>query len=440
MGGTAADVARAIDLDSGENVYITGVTWNTAGYPTTEGAFDQSYNGLEDAFVTKLNSSGTGLIYSTYLGGNAQDVGNDIEVDSGGNAYIVGMAVASPGHAQPFPTTEGSFDVVDDGGQQGFLTKLTPAGDQLVYSTFLSANGTIANAVAVDGNGSTFVTGTCGFFPTTEGAYDETQNGFADAFVAKLENDGSDLIFSTYVGGGGTDWGMSIEIDPVGQAYVSGSVKDAISLDFPTTPGGFDTSQGGAQDAFFLIISNDGVELAYSTFLGGVQNEESNAIALTAEGDPVVAGITSSAGYPVSVGAFDETFGGGTWDVFVTKFGTPISPSATSPFDFDGDGATDVSVFRPNSQPTAQWWLLRSSDSGTRGLAFGTSTDVPVAADFTGDGKTDVAFWRPSSGEWFILRSEDDSFFAFPFGANGDIPAPGDFDGDGKADPAVYRP
>ncbi|MCO6511841.1 MAG: M36 family metallopeptidase [Aridibacter famidurans] len=116
------------------------------------------------------------------------------------------------------------------------------------------------------------------------------------------------------------------------------------------------------------------------------------------------------------------------------------SSSSGAPFDFDGDGATDVSVFRPNSQPTAQWWLLRSSDSGTRGLAFGSSTDVPVAADFTGDGKTDVAFWRPSTGEWFILRSEDDSFFAFPFGSNGDIPAPGDFDGDGKADPAVYRP
>ncbi|MCO6510998.1 MAG: S8 family serine peptidase [Aridibacter famidurans] len=126
--------------------------------------------------------------------------------------------------------------------------------------------------------------------------------------------------------------------------------------------------------------------------------------------------------------------------------------AAASPavFDFDGDGSTDVSVFRPNAGAlsgspgpegsTAQWWLLRSSDSGTKGLAFGTSTDVPVAADFTGDGKTDVAFWRPSTGEWFILRSEDDSFFAFPFGSNGDIPAPGDFDGDGKADPAVYRP
>ncbi|HUF05000.1 MAG TPA: choice-of-anchor V domain-containing protein [Aridibacter sp.] len=135
--------------------------------------------------------------------------------------------------------------------------------------------------------------------------------------------------------------------------------------------------------------------------------------------------------------------GDSTGDTIVTTSETvepAVEQASPAVFDFDGDGATDVSVFRPNSQPTAQWWLLRSSDQGTRGLAFGTSTDIPVAADFTGDGKTDVAFWRPSTGEWFILRSEDDSFFAFPFGSNGDIPAPGDFDGDGKADPAVYRP
>ncbi|QQS42661.1 MAG: hypothetical protein IPM63_06945 [Acidobacteriota bacterium] len=139
-----------------------------------------------------------------------------------------------------------------------------------------------------------------------------------------------------------------------------------------------------------------------------------------------------------------------TGDYIYTTSQTTNETPGPPYFDFDGDGKTDVSVFRPNAGAlsggpgpegsTAQWWLLRSSDQGTRGMAFGTSTDIPAAADFTGDGKTDVAFWRPSTGEWFILRSEDDSFFAFPFGANGDIPAPGDFDGDGKADPAVYRP
>ena len=113
---------------------------------------------------------------------------------------------------------------------------------------------------------------------------------------------------------------------------------------------------------------------------------------------------------------------------------SPITP--TKPiFDFDGDGKTDVSIFRPN---VGEWWYLRSSDLDNRALQFGSSSDIPTPADFTGDGKTDISFFR--NGEWFVLRSEDDSFFSFPWGQDGDIPAPGDFDGDGKADPTVFRP
>ena len=112
-------------------------------------------------------------------------------------------------------------------------------------------------------------------------------------------------------------------------------------------------------------------------------------------------------------------------------------PVGKAPFDFDGDGKTDVSVFRAG---LGQWWYLRSSDGGNRAFTFGSETDTIVPADFTGDGKTDVAFWRPSTGEWFVLRSEDSTFFAFPFGAAGDIPSPADFDGDGRADATVYRP
>jgi subtilisin len=105
--------------------------------------------------------------------------------------------------------------------------------------------------------------------------------------------------------------------------------------------------------------------------------------------------------------------------------------------DFDGDGKTDISVFRPS---VGEWYFQRSSNSAVNGAQFGSPSDKPIPADYTGDGKTDLAFFRPSSGEWFILRSEDSSFFAFPFGAVGDIPSPGDFDGDGKADQAVFRP
>jgi Tol biopolymer transport system component len=115
-------------------------------------------------------------------------------------------------------------------------------------------------------------------------------------------------------------------------------------------------------------------------------------------------------------------------------------PIAAASHDFDGDGKTDLSVFRPEGPSGAEWWYRRSSNGTVLGQQFGISTDKPVAADFTGDGKTDVAVWRPSSGQWFIIRSEDGSFYAFPFGTNGDIPVPADYDGDGKADPAVFRP
>ncbi len=108
-----------------------------------------------------------------------------------------------------------------------------------------------------------------------------------------------------------------------------------------------------------------------------------------------------------------------------------------APFDFDGDGKTDIGIFRP---APGEWWYSRSSDNLTSALQFGQSSDKITPGDFTGDGRSDIAFWRPSNGFWYVLRSEDNSFFSFPFGASGDIPAPADYDGDGKTDAAVFRP
>ena len=113
-----------------------------------------------------------------------------------------------------------------------------------------------------------------------------------------------------------------------------------------------------------------------------------------------------------------------------------ITSTNKTPFDFDGDHKTDVSIFRPGP---GEWWYSRSSDNQVVAGVFGTTTDIITPGDFTGDGKTDIAFFRPSSGQWFILRSEDNTFLAFPFGANGDVPTPADFDGDGKTDAAVFR-
>ncbi len=130
-----------------------------------------------------------------------------------------------------------------------------------------------------------------------------------------------------------------------------------------------------------------------------------------------------------------QTSTGGAFNL-QSGFWTNI-PSARAPFDFDGDGKTDLAIFRP---APAEWWYLRSGDGQNRAFQFGSSTDKIVPADYTGDGKSDIAFWRPTTGQWFILRSEDSSFFAFPFGSSGDTAVPADYDGDGKADAAVFRP
>ncbi len=128
-------------------------------------------------------------------------------------------------------------------------------------------------------------------------------------------------------------------------------------------------------------------------------------------------------------------FGYGKVDAYAAV--AAAQQSARKPFDFDGDGKTDISIFRPS---VGEWYYLRSGNGAVNGAQFGAASDKPIPADYTGDGKTDLAFFRPSSGQWFILRSEDSSFFAFPFGVATDVPTAGDFDGDGKADVAVFRP
>jgi hypothetical protein len=132
----------------------------------------------------------------------------------------------------------------------------------------------------------------------------------------------------------------------------------------------------------------------------------------------------------------------GTISVFGVNFtinqaAGSVTPALARPFDFDGDGKTDVGIFRPSA---GEWWYRNSSDSQVAALVFGSSTDLITPADFTGDGKTDVAVFRPSTGSWFILRSEDGTFYSFPFGSNGDLPVPADYDHDSKADAAIYRP
>jgi hypothetical protein len=343
LGGSHGETAHGIAVDAAGAAYVTGRTFS-ADFPTTTGAFDETVNGDEDAFVAKLNPTGSGLAYSTYLGGSRSEQGRGIAVDTMGAAYVSGSTASTD-----FPTTLGAFDTSYNGSHfDAFVTKLNASGSALAYSTYLGGSGAVrfegideGRGIAVDASGSAYVTGetSSADFPTTSGAFDTTYNStlgaFAlafDVFVTKLNTTGSALVYSTYVGGRGSQSGFGIAVDSAGNAFVTGRTS---STDFPTTLGAFDTTRDGS-DAFVTKLTPAGAgaaDLVYSTYLGGSRQEIGFGIAVDADGHAYVTGDTDSTDFPTTTDALDRTCGTdgncnpkdpnlpqfGTPDAFVTK-------------------------------------------------------------------------------------------------------------------------
>jgi hypothetical protein len=345
LGGSNDDEGCDITVDSTGNAYVTGWT-NSYGFPTTVGAFDRVYgtiwnwNGYilyppRDIFVTKLNAAGSAAVYSTYLGGSEDDWGCGIAVDAAGNAYVTGVTWSAD-----FPTTPGAFQTSHGGYFDAFVTKLNAAGSDLVYSTYRGGSGDDSAArIAVDASGNAYVTsGTnSSDFPTTPGAFQTNLGGNSDAFVTKVNADGSDLVYSTYLGGSGNDVGTAIAVDSSGNAYVTGWTG---STDFPTANPFQGSLAGGTcgtapdtypcPDAFVAKLNAAGSALVYSTYLGGRGYAEGYGIAVDSTGNAYVTGFTDSIGFPTTMGAFDTTcgtdgycnsdyFGNLYPDAFVTK-------------------------------------------------------------------------------------------------------------------------
>jgi hypothetical protein len=312
LGGRGEDTGASVAVDTGGNAHVAGLT-NSSNFPTTPAAFDPTFNGSIDVFVTKLDATGSTLVYSTFLGGSSEDHGTGVAVDFGGNAYVTGRT-ASP----DYPTTPGAFDMSHNGGFDAFVTKLNSTGTTLVYSTFLGGSSEdFGRRVAIDSFGSAYVAGetTSGDFPVTPGAFDTSHNGGFDAFVTKLDPAGAALVYSTYLGGNGHDSGLGIAVDTARSAYVTGLTA---SLDFPTTSGAFDPSQNGDFDAFLVKLDATGATLVYSTFLGGSNADVGSGVAVDASGNAYVVGYTASTDFPTTPGAFDRSHNG-NFDAFVVK-------------------------------------------------------------------------------------------------------------------------
>jgi hypothetical protein len=313
LGGSGSDVVDGIAVDASGNVYVTGFAGST-DFPTIVGAFQTTFGGgVADVFISKLNSAGSALVYSTFVGGSAFDQGTGIVIDASGNAYVVGGTFSND-----FPTTPGAFQTTSRGGDKAFVSKLNRSGSALSYSTYLGGSTSDAGfGIALDASGNAYVTGFTfsNDFPTTPGAFQTTLRGIANVFVSKLNPTGSALSYSTYLGGTGKEEAYDIALDASGNAYVVG---DTFSNDFPTTPGAFQTTYGGNQDAFVSKLNPTGSALSYSTYLGGSGFDLGVGIALDASGNAYLTGITGSSDFPTTSGAFQTTYGGGT-DAFVSK-------------------------------------------------------------------------------------------------------------------------
>jgi hypothetical protein len=313
IGGSSDDVGYGIAVDGSGSAYVTGFTSST-NYDVTAGAFQTTYGGGPyDVFVTKLNATGTALVYSTYIGGSNHDIGYGIAVDGSGSAYVTGWATSG------YDVTAGAFQTSNEGSFDVFVTKLNATGTALVYSTYIGGSGDdYGFGIAVDGSGSAYVTGrtqsinydvTAGAFQTTHGG------GTYDVFVTKLNATGTALVYSTYIGGSSQDQGFGIAVDGSGSAYVTGRTQ---STNYDVTAGAFQTSNGGTWDVFVTKLNAMGTALVYSTYIGGSGDDVGYGIAVDGSGSAYVMGWTISSDYDVTAGVF-QTSNGGSSDVFVTK-------------------------------------------------------------------------------------------------------------------------
>jgi hypothetical protein len=314
LGGSGVDSATAVAVDDSGNAYVAGFT-DSGNFPIA-GAIAPNRGGV-DAFVLKMNSSGTQLLYATYLGGRGEERALGVAVDSTGNAYVTGFT-----NSTDFPTVNALRGTLS-GARDAFLAKLSADGSQLVWSTLWGGTGSDnANSVAVDGSDHVTIAGdTTSIDLPVQSAFRSTNAGGTDAFLAKFTTAGA-LLFSTYLGGSGEDRATGIAIDSAGDLYTAGGTT---SSNFPAVSAYRSTNAGG-QDCFVAKLAANGASLLYSTYLGGSGGsvgaaEQCHSIAVDANKNAYVVGVTSSPNFPL-LGAFQTAHGGGATDGFVTKLGS----------------------------------------------------------------------------------------------------------------------
>ncbi len=489
LGGSGDDRAFGLAVDTAGTAYLTGYTTST-NFPVSSGIVQKSLAGKRNAFVTHLNASGNGLLYSTFLGGENTDTAYGISIDSTGRAFITGDT-----NSAKFPVTSGAFQSVNKGGEDAFAAGISANGASLVFSTYLGGSSTEhAAAVVVNSAGTVLITGSTQSmdFPTAS-AMQNTSGGNQDAFVTGIAAGGKTLVFSTYLGGSGGTVGLaeegdSIALDPWGEILVAGTTS---STNFPVTAGSLQQSfAGGNTDGFLSKLDPTGKTLVYSTYVGGSSVEHVTGVGSDPRGYVFVSGYTESQDFPnirapqtSNHGAYDgflyklnpsgnmlvfATYLGGSdadaiTGMAVDSFGGVVLSGYTSSGDFPIAGVLGsaqkykygtITAFL--SKVSSGWMpavvdtvssalnftVDQAHDRGTDGVSstsmkasFGLPGDLPVFGDWNGSGTPKLGFVR--GNVWYLDYngngvwdgpSGGDRQFTFPIAGT---PVVGDWNGSG---------
>ncbi len=385
FGGSAFEHTRDIFADSQGNVYVVGGT-ASSDFPTTPGAYDRTFNasggsigpaGYCDAFVAQFHPNGS-LNWSTYLGGGNYDRAYAVEVDDQGYVYVAGRA--GPG----FPVTSGAFQTTFKGttpgggfygSQNAFVAKLSPDGANLIWASYVGI-GELSRDMDIDDSGNIYLPlvynalGGEGPLPSTwfTNAYQKTRNGGKEAGAIKISNDGSQVLWATWLGGSADDsTAVSLRIDSSENVYLG---LTTFSDDIPTTPGAYDRIYNGNGDFYVAKLTSDGSNLVFGTYIGGPSAPEwinTHNLALDNQGNAYVT-PTATSDFPTTPGAFQTTFGGGNVDFGVAKFDGTNGSLIASTF-IGGNG---------NDNPDG----IYVDTSGNVFITGGTdSTDFPYTGD-----------------------------------------------------------
>ena len=486
LGGSGSETAAAVCLDSLGRAHITGAT-DSRNFPTLQSYQSSFAGGLldNDAFAAGLSSSGSALIYSSYLGGTDWDQGKGIAIDCAGRAHLVGYT-----HSKDFPTfnpyqssrsgisndvflsifssggsalvystylggsdddegygiamnssaviyltgktispnfpTAGPYQASRAGDSDAFVTAFSAEGSGLLLSSYLGGSwDDNSRRIDIDADGYIYIAGwtESSDFPI-ENAYQTAYSRYNEIFITRFDASGSSLVYSTYLGGSGNDYCYGLALDEAHAAHITGSTT---SIDFPAASS-YQSTRSGSEAAFAVKLSAGGSSLYYSTYLGGAGADCGRGIAVTSGGEAYLGGYTSSSDFPLS-NPYQAVFGG-EFDCFLSR---PREICYLRPHqilesgDYDGDGTSDTAVFRP----ATGLWAVR----GITRVYFGSCEDTPVCGDYDGDGTSEIAIFRKSSGLWAI-RALTRTYF----GSATDLPVPADYTGAGSAAPAVFRP